>query len=724
MRVGVDIGGTFTDIVFLDDEGRIHTKKVSSSVDDYARAIVDGLREVFEETGLGGHDVVEVLHGTTVASNAILELRGARTGLITTKGFRDVLEIRRLRMPRLYDLTWEKPTPLVERYLRLAVDERITARGEIQRPLDPAEVDRVIDQLLAERVEALAVCLLNSYANPVHEDAIRDAVRRKAPELPLSVSSQVLPEIKEYERTSTTVINAYVMPVVRRYLATLQAGLEEIDVRSPLLIMQSNGGLMTAAAAASAPMHIIESGPAAGVVGAQVLARRMALPKVITLDMGGTTAKASIIEDGQINQAGEYQVGGGIMLGSRLLTGAGYLLRVPSIDLAEVGAGGGSIVWIDAGGALQVGPPSAGAFPGPLCYDLGGTEPTITDANVILGYLNPLALAGGAVKLNAARAREVFEEKVARRIGLPLERAAHGAHLIAASNMMRAIRAVSSERGRDPREYALFAFGGNGPLFAAGMAAALEMKRIVVPPAPGLFSSFGLLYSDVEHHFVRSYRRLLRGVSGGALAAIWTRMEDEARAQLAGEGFRGPAARLRRSADLRYQGQSFELTVPVPDDLESADAIARIEAAFAREHERTYGHRAGPEEPVEIVILRVVAQGVPDRTRVPDRLDFARARRSEQVAIDIAGRATQLPAGGTPVAGQERTRPVYFGPGPGWLETPIIDRGALVGGRHGPCIVEEYDATCLVPPDARAALDAWGNIVIDLGADAHLGRHA
>src|SRR5262245_26006801 len=448
-RVGVDIGGTFTDIVFLDADGHLHTKKVSSSVDDYARAIVDGLREVFRETGLGGGDVAEVLHGTTVASNAILELRGARTGLITTKGFRDVLEIRRLRMPRLYDLTWEKPTPLVERYLRRTVDERINARGEVERPLDPAEVEREIDRLLAEGIEALAICLLNSYANPAHERAIRDAVRRKAPEMALSVSSEVLPEIKEYERTSTTVINAYVMPVVRRYLATLRSGLGEIDVRAPLLIMQSNGGLMTAEAATATPMHIIESGPAAGVVGAQVLARRMALEKVITFDMGGTTAKASIIEDGEVNQAGEYQVGGGIMLGSRLLTGAGYLLRVPSIDLAEVGAESGSLVWVDAGGTLQVGPRNAGACPGPLCKYFSAAEPTRNAAAVILGYLNPLTLAGGAVKLNAGRAREVFEEKVARSMGLSLERAAHGAHLIAASNMMRAIRAVSSERGRD-----------------------------------------------------------------------------------------------------------------------------------------------------------------------------------------------------------------------------------------------------------------------------------
>src|SRR5256712_3726729 len=448
-RVGVDIGGTFTDIGLLDDAGRIHTKKVSSSVEDYARAIVDGLDEVFAETGLSGRSLSEILHGTTVASNAILELRGARTGLITTRGFRDVLEVRRIRMPKLYDRAWEKPVPLVERYLRREVDEGVDGQGRVQKPLDPAEVERVLDRLLAEKIEALAVCLLNSYANPAHEARIAEIVRRRAPGLTLSVSAEVLPEIREYERTSTTVINAYVMPIVKRYLGTLRGGLDASGVTAPLMIMQSNGGLMTDQAAAARPVHIIESGPAAGVVGAQTLARKIGLGKLVTFDMGGTTAKASIVEDGEVSRATEYQVGGGIMSGSRLLTGAGYVLRVPAIDLAEVGAGGGSLVWIDPGGALQVGPQSAGASPGPLCYDMGGREPTITDANVILGYLNPTRLAGGAVKLNAARAHEVFEEKVAGPLGMPLVEAAHGAHLIAASNMMRAIRGVSSERGRD-----------------------------------------------------------------------------------------------------------------------------------------------------------------------------------------------------------------------------------------------------------------------------------
>jgi N-methylhydantoinase A len=697
-RVGVDIGGTFTDIVLLDADGRVHTKKVSSSVDDYARAIAEGLDEVFRETGLAGHDLGEVLHGTTVASNAILELKGARTGLITTRGFRDVLEIRRIRMPKLYDLSWEKPVTLVERYLRLEVDERVDAQGRIETPLDPAQVERVLDRLLAEDIEALAVCLLHSYANPAHEARIAEIVRRRAPGLTLSVSAEVLPEIREYERTSTTVINAYVMPIVRRYLRTLRGGLDAIGAKAPLMIMQSNGGLMTDEAAGARPVNIIESGPAAGVVGAQALARKIGLGRLVTVDMGGTTAKASIVEDGEVSRATEYQVGGGIMHGSRLLTGAGYLLRVPAIDLAEVGAGGGSLVWIDPGGGLQVGPRSAGAYPGPLCYDLGGTEPTVTDANVILGFLNPRQLAGGAVKLNAVRAHEIFDDRIAKRLGLPLAEAAYGAHVIAASNMMRAIRAVSSERGRDPREYALFAFGGNGPLFAAGMAAQLEMRRIVVPPAPGLFSSFGLLFADVEHHYVRTWRRLARQVNPAELAEVFARMEGEARAQLAAEGFTGDAVRMRRSADCRYEGQSFELTVPVAAGAIGPEAIAALQEAFGREHERTYGHRAGSEEPVDIVSLRVVGQGVPDRPRVP-----------EPLRLDRTGPGR---AGGS--------RRVFFGPDLGWRDSPIVDRPDLATPREGPCIVEEYDATCVVPPGARASLDAHGNIVIELPLDGQV----
>src|SRR5947209_6531948 len=541
-RVGVDIGGTFTDIVLLGSDGMIHTKKISSSIGNYAQAIVEGLNEVFGETSLGGAAIEEIRHGTTVASNAILEHKGARVGLITTKGFRDVLEIRTLRMPKLYDLTWTKPPPLVERYLRQVVDERIDFRGQIERALAPDDAERAIDALLAEKVEAIAVCLINSFANPVHELMLKEAIARKAPGLPLSISFEVLPEIKEYERTSTTVINAYVMPIVATYLKALRKGLDSAGIPARLLLMQSNGGLTTDKAAAERPMNIIESGPAGGGVGAHAPARTQDLAKVITFDMGGTTAKASMIEDGQIARAHEYAVGAGIMIGSRLLTGAGYTLKVPAIDLAEVGAGGGSHVWIDAGGALQAGPESAGASPGPVCYDMGGETPTITDANVLLGYINPAYLVGGALKLNAVKARAVFEAKIAKPLGMSAEQAAYGAHLIAASNMIRAIKAVSTERGRDPREFALFAFGGNAPLFAAGMAVAPGIARIVVPPSAGLFSSFGLLYADVEHHYSRTFPRLLRSTPFREVEDAWSALARQASEQLAAEGFTGERA--------------------------------------------------------------------------------------------------------------------------------------------------------------------------------------
>src|ERR671930_324106 len=534
-RVGVDVGGTFTDIVLLGADGTIHTKKISSSVENYAQAIVDGLTEVFAETGLAASAIEEIRHGTTVASNAILEHKGARTGLITTKGFRDVLEIRTLRMPRMYDIGWTKPAPLVERRLRKVVDERINAAGEIERPLAPRDAERAVDELLAEQVEAIAVCLLHSFTNPTHELAIRDIVRRKAPQLPCSISCEVLPEIKEYERTSTTVINAYVTPIVAHYLRALRKGRDAAGIHARVLLMQSNGGLTTDAAALERPIHIIESGPA---------------------------------------------------------------------------------------GALQVGPESAGASPGPVCYDNGGETPTVTDANLLLGYLNPAHLVGGALELDAESARRAFDERIAKPLGMPLERAAYGAHLIAASNMIRAIRAVSSERGRDPREFALFAFGGNGPVFACGMAQALGMKRIVVPPSAGLFSSFGLLYADVEHHYSRTFRRLLRKSDRREIERAWDALAKQALDQLAVEGFTGSNAKVRKSAALHYHGQTYELTVPLPD---GPIDFAWLEEAFGLEHEKTYGHRAGADEPVELVSIQVVGQGLRGGPSVPQRVRSSRA---------------------------------------------------------------------------------------------------
>ena len=690
-RIGVDIGGTFTDIVLLGGDGSVATRKISSSVDDYARAIMEGVASLVAEHAIDGADIAEVVHGTTVASNALLERKGARTGLIGTRGFRDVLEIRNLRMPRLYDLAWEKPPPLVERYLRAVVDERIDTAGNVQTALDAEDARAAVDRLLAEGVDAIAICLINAFANPVHERAVEAIVKERAPGCAVSISYDVLPEIKEYERTSTTVINTYISPIVRTYLERLGQAITERCPNAHLLIMQSNGGLTSAEEASHRPVNIVESGPAGGVVGALAMAGDIGQDDLVTFDMGGTTAKAALIEGGVISRSSEFQVGGGILTGSRLMTGAGYLVRMPAIDLAEVGAGGGSLIAIDAGGSMQVGPESAGAEPGPVCYDQGGSAPTITDANVALGYLNPDYLVGGALPIDSAKAIDAMRQQIAEPLGVSVEEAAYGAHRIVASNMIRAIRAVSTERGRDPRGYTLVAFGGNGPVFGAAMAQAIAIRRVVVPPAPGLFSSFGLLTADVEHHLSRTFRALLRDLDKSALNAAWVALAEEALRRLAADGYGGPAATIERHASLHYQGQTYELTVALPDGPLDEDALAALEEAFGAEHERTYGHRAGPEEPVELVTLRVLGRGRRP-SAPPPRIDHA------------AG-----PAPGP------ATRRAYFGPDDGWCEADVIGRADLAETREGPVIVEEYDATCVVPPGVHATLNDAGCIVLDTG---------
>ena len=693
MRLGVDIGGTFTDIVVVRADGAIHTRKIPSTVDDYARGILEGVRDALLDMAASPDEVAEIRHGTTVASNTILELKGPRTGLITTTGFRDILEIRTLRMPRLYDMAWEKPPVLVPRHLRIPVDERMDAGGSVLRPLDPADAERAVQRLLDEGIESLAVCLLHSYANPAHELIIKEAVARLAPDLACSLSAEVLPEVREYERTSTTVLNAYLKPVVGRYLATLEASLAAAGIDAPVKLMQSTGGLTTVRSAAEFPVNMVESGPAAGVIGGQSLARAMGIPRIITLDMGGTTAKASMVEDGSVTRAAEYQVGGGILVGSRLLTGGGYTLKAPAIDLAEVGAGGGSIIWRDAGGSMQVGPSSAGAVPGPACYDQGGEDPTVTDANVVLGYLNPNHLAGGSVPLYATQAQRAVEGKLAAPMGMSVEEVAFGAYRIATANMIRAIKAVSSERGRDPRDFSLFAFGGNGPLFAAAMARVLGIRQCVIPPVPGVFSAFGLIRAGIEYHYRRSFRCLLATADLDALNRVFAELETLAVDRLVGEGFAREVIQLNRHGALRYHGQTYELTVPAPSGTIGPAEQARLEDDFGQEHERTYGHRAGVDEPVELVTLEVVAT-------VPDDGDDA---------LPDAGRLTS----GSQTSRSDARR-AYFGAEAGWLDTPVIARADLTTRRDGPLIVEEYDATCLVPPDATAVLDRYGNIIIEI----------
>ncbi|MBM4442104.1 MAG: hydantoinase/oxoprolinase family protein [Candidatus Rokubacteria bacterium] len=686
LRVGVDIGGTFTDIVLRMPDGALRVSKVSSTPDDPGVAVVDGLAELLRAAGVEPRDVVEVVHGTTVASNTILQKTGARIGLITTRGFRDVLEIGRVRTPDLYDLTWEKPVPLVPRRLRLDVEERVAADGSIVRPLAAAEVTAAAQTLVDAGVEVIALCFINSYANPAHEQEAERLIRARFPALDVSASYAVLPEIKEYERTSTTVVNGYLLPVMRRYLANLADGLRKIGIEAPLLIVASNGGVVGARQAGERPAFAVGSGPAAGVVGAARLGEAIGAPNLIVFDMGGTTAKASLVERGAPTLTTEYEFREGISTSSRFIKAGGYMLKVPAIDIAEVGTGAGSIAWIDEGGLLRVGPQSAGARPGPACYGIGGTRPTITDANVVLGYLNPEHLAGGELKLDAARARQAIQDQVAAPLGLPIVEAAQGIRDVANASMARAIRAVTIERGRDPRDFTLIAFGGSGPVHACDVAAALDIRRILVPVSPGVFTAVGMLASDVEHHFVRAV--------GGMLGEPATRqraqarlgdLEAEARATLGAEGYAPPHVRLVTQADLRYTGQGSELTVPIPaGGLEDVNALRE---AFEREYTATYGHAT--HEALELVNVRAVATGVREH-----RLDFR--------AVSVAS---------LPIA--PRRRLVHFTRGAPAADTPIVPRESIgEAPTAGPLIVESYDSTVAVPPEATIARDRFGNLVL------------
>ena len=684
LRIGIDIGGTFTDLVAITGDGQVITRKTASTPHDYGEGIVNGLSDLLRQHP---GTVTDVMHATTVGSNTILEAKGAKTALITTKGFRDILEIRDLRMPVLYDISWTKPRALVERRLRLEVAEKLRPDGTVVQALDMETVDAAIEMLRREGVKGLAICLLHSYANPEHEKAIAAAVRAALPDVAISISSEILPEIKEYPRTSTTVINAYVQPVVRAYITALDARLKALGIEAPLQLMQSNGGLASAAFAAAAPAHIIESGPAAGVVGGAALARRLNEPRVITFDMGGTTAKAGLVEDGEVLRSEAIEVGGGVMVGSRLLVGAGYMLKLPAIDLAEVGAGGGSICRLDAAGAPKVGPVSAGADPGPVCYGRGGTAPTITDCNLALGYLDPGGLVGGAMKLDLDAARAAIARDLAGPMGVSVEDAAFGMLRLASATMMRAIRAVSVERGRDPRQFALLGFGGNGPLFAAGIAKELGIARVLIPPLPGVFSAFGLLVADAEHHATQSVRTRLDAADPARILAVLTDLERAGSAQLARDGFPAIRQETRRAALARYLGQSSEIEVPLTGTVTPAS----IAEAFGVEHERTYGFRAPASEPVELMGLSVITRGMPERPRLPER---------------IPPFAASVPA----------TRRAWF-PNGGWTETPVVDRAGLAKGpRVGPLIVQEYDATCLVPHSFRASVDSFGNIAMEATA--------
>ena len=662
MRAAADVGGTFTDVLALQPDGRVRATKVLSTPPDYDRAVIEAVRE------LAGPGVEALVHGTTVATNAVLERRGARTALVTTEGFRDVLELRRMRMPHLYDYFWTKPEPLVPRRLRFEIAERMTASGEELTPLDERAARALAARLREAAPAAVAVCLLHAHVHPEHEERLGEILRAELPGVPISLSSEILREQQEYERTATTTVNAYVRPLMERYLGQIRSGLGG----APLEIMQSSGGVMSAADAARRPVYALESGPAAGVVASAALARALGHANVITFDMGGTTAKASLIEAGLVSRSQEYEVGTALSSGSRLLRGSGELIRIPTVDIAEVGAGGGSIAFADAAGGLHVGPRSAGADPGPACYGRGGVEATVTDANVLLGYIPTGPLASGDLTVSRAPAEEALG-RLGEEPGLDALETARGVHELTNAAMMRALRAVSTEKGRDPAEFSLLAYGGSGPVHAAALAAQLGVRTAIVPPLAGLFSAAGLLFARTERHDVRFCKV---GAREGDAAEL-QRLEAEMRAALDGDD----VVEWQRVADVRYRGQNWSVPVDYPEGTSLSELVER----FEDEHERLYGTRLEPGSPVDVRALRLVALG-------PERDAFALEQRGHE-----------------PSAG---TRRAYLD---GVLrDVPVCTRAALARGpRPGPLLVDEYDTTIVVPPAWTAALDgATGALVL------------
>ncbi len=691
-QLGFDVGGTFTDLVVADAENNIHTLKVLSTPDDFSRGILHGVDSLVQRSVLDPVAVERLVHAFTVATNALLTRTGARVGLITTRGFRDVLEIGRLRMPKLYDMDWDKPVPLVRRSLRLEVTERLSASGEVITPLDVADVERAVDALLAAGVESIAVCLLHAYRDPRHEQQVVQIVRQRAPNLAVSASHQVLPEIREFERTSTTVVNAFIKPVVADYLSRLEQGLRDARVHAPLMIMQSAGGVMKSEAAQMLPAHCIESGPAAGAVGAAALGRMLGIANIIAFDMGGTTAKACLIEDGEPRLTAELEVGAALNSGQRLLSGGGYVVRAPAIDLAEIGAGGGSRAWIDTGGALRVGPESAGSVPGPVCYGRGGLIPTVTDANVVLGFLSREHLLDGAMAIDAGAAEAAIDRCIAAPLGIAVHDAAFGIHAVANATMVRAVQAVTSEIGRAAADFTMVAFGGSGPVHAATLALEAGIAHIVVPPASGVFSAFGLLFTRIEHRLVRTCVMDAATADLRRIGRLLDELGSEADELMRAEGVTAARSEATHFLDLRYRGQSSEIAVALSLPL-CSEGITLAVDRFHGEHERSYGY-ASRDESVQIVNLRL---------RIRSRDGGVARVNAQSVHPAVAARRDT----------RATSRRVYFGKRWGWQETPVVRRGHDLP-HAGPMVIEEYDTTVVVPPGALTRLDDIGSVRIDL----------
>ena len=608
-RLGVDIGGTFTDATLINETtGEIRVGKVPSTPQDPSHGFMEATHRILREAAVSPDEVGYVVHGTTVATNSIIEGKVARTGFVTTDGFRDLLEIQRQIRPSLYDLQFEKPRPLTPRYLCFGVPERLDAQGNVLTPLDESAVRQVAEQLRQEDVESIAVCFLHSYINPDHEKRTGEILREALPDTIISLSSEVAPEFREYFRASTTVINASISPVVGRYLQSIEARLRAEGLEAELLVMQSSGGVFTFAAASEKPVFMVESGPAAGVIAATYLGTTLGYPDVISFDMGGTTAKAGLIQNGTPRITKDYEVGAAAQTGVGASRGAGYPIRTPVIDLVEIGAGGGSIAWVDSGGVLRVGPQSAGADPGPVCYGAGGTEPTITDANLVLGRLNPSFFLGGEIELDVNAARRAIQEKCADPLNLDVVEAAHGIVEIANAAMVNALRLVSVQRGYDPRDFVLTAFGGAGPVHANRLAEEIDVPTTIIPMSPGTTSAMGLLVTDLKHDYSTTLIQHVDQLDTAAVEETYQELEAQGGASLEREEVRQEDISFLRQVDMRYVGQSYELTVPLPAKQLDASKIDRVLEQFHIEHDRAYGYSA-PTEPVEFVNLRLTAIG-------------------------------------------------------------------------------------------------------------------
>lgn len=682
VRVGADVGGTFTDLYMLDDEKHSYAAlKVPTTPSDPSIGIVEGVLRLLEQRGNGPASMSHLIHGTTVATNTVLQRNGSRTGLITTRGFRDVLEIARQRRPDLYDLTRDKVPPLVPRDLRLEVDERINSKGQVLRHLDAEGVREAARQLDAAGVEAIAICFLHSYRNPMHEEQAAAIVREEVPDAYVSTSSEVLPEFREYERVSTTVMNAYLGPVVSGYVQRLTGRLREEGIGAVVSIVQSSGGVMMVEAASQRPAYLLLSGPTAGVVGAVQVAAESGYKDIITFDMGGTSTDVALIEGGTIPLTSERNI-------------AGLPCRTPMVDVETVGAGGGSIGWVDAG-ALKAGPQSAGAVPGPAAYGRGGQEPTVTDANLVLGRLGSRSLLGGKLHLEAELSRKAIQDRVATPLGLSLETAALGMIRVANANMVRAVRAVSVQRGFDPRRFALVAFGGAGPMHAAAVARELGIKTVLVPPSPGVLCAVGMLTMPIRTDIVRTVLASGSSESVPEVSDAVTGLVRDANDWLDLQGARGEARDVEIRLDMRYLGQNYELQVRGVDPSSQTGMQQAVEE-FHRVHHQSYGYSVS-SRPVEIVNVRVSAtSGVPLYRGVAEAA-LAKATVSNPSPIE--------------------TRPILWAESGGFVDTPVYARTELAPGASvaGPAILEQVDSTMVLPPGAVARADESGSLVIVVG---------